>query len=141
MNKILGRTSILVGWWFGMVWTRWSFIFSQHPFHQLAFILFILFFKIFLFRKFLIRQEIESMSSPKQQRRPLHSLRSLSFFFGFYDFSVTACWEEWNQISDKNSVFYSFVYTVNFLRYLDIQCHIYNYKCSFHCGSVGSQLL
>ena len=43
-----GRTSILVGWWFSMVWTGWSSIFSKHPFQKVALILFILFFKIIL---------------------------------------------------------------------------------------------
>ena len=38
--KVFGRTSILLGWWFGMVWTRWSSIFpsiysaySRYPIH------------------------------------------------------------------------------------------------------------
>ena len=26
-TKVFGRTSILTGWWFGMVWTRWSNLF------------------------------------------------------------------------------------------------------------------
>ena len=34
-----------VGWWFSVVWTRWSSVFPKHPFRQIAVILFILFFK------------------------------------------------------------------------------------------------
>ena len=36
-TKVFGRTSILVGWWLGMVWTRWSTVFSKHPFRPVAF--------------------------------------------------------------------------------------------------------
>ena len=32
--RIFERASILVGCWFGMVWTGWSSIFSKHPFHS-----------------------------------------------------------------------------------------------------------
>ena len=44
-TTVFERPSILVRWWFGMVWTRWSSIFPKHPFRQVAVILFILFFK------------------------------------------------------------------------------------------------
>ena len=50
-TKVFGRTSISVGWWFGVVWTGWSSIFSKHSFRQAALIEFILllhFFKIIL---------------------------------------------------------------------------------------------
>ena len=43
--KVVGRTTTLGGWYFGLVWTCWSAIFSIHPFRQVANILFILFFK------------------------------------------------------------------------------------------------
>ena len=36
----------MVGWGFGMVWTRWSSIFPKHPFCQVAVILLILFCKL-----------------------------------------------------------------------------------------------
>ena len=44
-RKVFGRTTILGGWWFGVVWTRWSSIFLKHPFLQVPVILVILFFK------------------------------------------------------------------------------------------------
>ena len=48
-TKVFVRTCILVGWWFGVVWTGWSSIFSKHPHSaKLPFFLFILFFKITL---------------------------------------------------------------------------------------------
>ena len=37
--NVFWRTSIVVGWWFDMVWNQWSSIFSKHPFRQVAFIL------------------------------------------------------------------------------------------------------
>ena len=43
--KVVGRTTTLGGWYFGLVWTCWSAIFSIHPLRQVANILFILFFK------------------------------------------------------------------------------------------------
>ena len=48
-TKVFVTTCILVGWWFGVVWTGWSSIFSKHPHSaKLPFFLFILFFKITL---------------------------------------------------------------------------------------------
>ena len=44
-TKVFRRTSLMVGCWFGMVWTGLSSIFPKHPFHQVAASLFILFFK------------------------------------------------------------------------------------------------
>ena len=58
-TNIFGRTSIMVGWWFGMVWTGWSFIFPKHPFRQLAVILFILYLKSSWWKK-VVWQGIES---------------------------------------------------------------------------------
>ena len=57
-KKVFGRTSILVGRWFGMVRTRWSSIFLKHPLREVAIILFILFFK------YLVWQGTESIPSP-----------------------------------------------------------------------------
>ena len=31
-TKVCVSISILVGWWFGMVWTRWSSFFPKHPY-------------------------------------------------------------------------------------------------------------
>ena len=73
-RNVFGRTSILGGWWFGVVWTRWSFIFLKHPFCQASVLLFI----------FLIKNHpgaksvVEWIPSPKQPRRPLSSLLSVS---------------------------------------------------------------
>ena len=39
-TKVFWTTSILVGWWFGMVRNGRSSIFSKHPFHQVAFALY-----------------------------------------------------------------------------------------------------
>ena len=44
-KQVFGRTSILVGLWFGLVWNGGSSTFSKHTFHKVAFILLILFFK------------------------------------------------------------------------------------------------
>ena len=44
-KKTLRKTSILGGWWFGVVWTRWSPIFLKHPLCQATVLQFILFFK------------------------------------------------------------------------------------------------
>ena len=58
-----------------MLWTRWS---SKPPFRQVAFILFSLFFKIMENTVItVVRQGIESIPPPKQQRWPLPSLLSL----------------------------------------------------------------
>ena len=77
-----GRTSFLVGWWFGMVRTGWSNILLKHPFRQVAVLLFILFFKS-AWSKIAIAAGIESFPSPKQQRRPLPSLLSVSYCSSF----------------------------------------------------------
>ena len=36
-RKLHGRTSILEGWWFGVVSTGWSSIFPKHPFAKFSF--------------------------------------------------------------------------------------------------------
>ena len=45
-TKGFGRISILVGWWFGMARTKWSYIFPKHPFCHIAVTLFIFLFKL-----------------------------------------------------------------------------------------------
>ena len=45
MKQFFGRTSILGGGGFGVVWTRWSSTFLKHPFCQASVLLLILFFK------------------------------------------------------------------------------------------------
>ena len=76
--KVFGRTSILEGW-FVTVWNWWSSIFSKHPFCQVAFILFILFFKSYWgYSKSVVRHGIEWIPYPKQQLRPLPFLMSVS---------------------------------------------------------------
>ena len=53
--------------------------FSKHPFRQVT-----VFYSSFSSnhpgRKYIVRQRIESISSPKQQRRPLPSILYLSFY-------------------------------------------------------------
>ena len=44
-RQIFKRTSILGGWWFGVMWTGWSLIFLKHPFRQVFVLPFFLFFK------------------------------------------------------------------------------------------------
>ena len=44
-RKVSGRTIHFGGWWFGVVWTRWSFIFLKHQFCQGSVLLLILFLK------------------------------------------------------------------------------------------------
>ena len=39
------RTSIVGGWWFGVVWTGWSSVYLKRPFCQVSILLFIIFFK------------------------------------------------------------------------------------------------
>ena len=46
-RKVFKRTSILRGFWFGVVWTGWSSIFPKHPFRQVFNLLFTLFYKSF----------------------------------------------------------------------------------------------
>ena len=59
-RQVIGRTSILGGGgWFGLVWNRISSISSNHP-----------------GAKSLVRQGIDSIPSPNQQRRPFPSLLS-----------------------------------------------------------------
>ena len=76
-TKVFGRPSILGGWWFGMMWTGRSsncseasippsVHFSIHPFLQ----------------NHHGGKYSELIPSAKQQRRPLSSLLSLSFFYG-----------------------------------------------------------
>ena len=69
-REVFWRTSILEGWWFGVVWTRWSSIFSKHPFRQVDIIITI-FFKSSWFK----------ISPSKQQQWPLPYLMYLSFFY------------------------------------------------------------
>ena len=89
LAKVFGRTSILVGWWFGMVWIGWSSIFPKHPFRKVAVVIFILFFKSSWWKiSSAARNGIE------QQRRPLHSLLSLSFFYVRVGWEVIVVWEE-----------------------------------------------
>ena len=76
--KVFGRTSLLVGWLFGIVWTRWSFIFSMHPFCLYSIHPFL---QTHPRGKYLVRQRIESITFSKQQRRLLPSFLSLSFFY------------------------------------------------------------
>ena len=73
-RKVLGRTCILGGWWFGAVWTRWSLILLTHPFCHWSFS------SNHLSAKSVVRQGIEWIPSSKQQRRPLPSLLSVSMF-------------------------------------------------------------
>ena len=72
-RKIFGEKTIWAGWWFGVVWTGRSSIlpsvhFAIHPCLQITLALNL--------------QEIWSILSPKQQRRPLPSLLYKSFFNG-----------------------------------------------------------
>ena len=47
-RTVFGKTSILGGWRFGFMWTRWLSIFLKNPFCQASIILFILFIQIIL---------------------------------------------------------------------------------------------
>ena len=76
-TKYLGKPSIMVGWWFCKVWTGWSTIVSKHPIHQVAFFLFILFFKIILVENIYCGKELN-------QFRPLKSNDDLCLFFFLY---------------------------------------------------------
>ena len=38
-RTVFGRKSILGGWWFGVVWTGWSYIFPKHPIRQVSVLL------------------------------------------------------------------------------------------------------
>ena len=71
--------------WFGMVWTRWSSIFSKRPFCQVA-----LFYSS-LSSKDLVWQGIESIQSSKQQWRPVASLLSLFIFLESFAHTVYYC--------------------------------------------------
>ena len=78
--EVFGRTSILVGWWFVMVRTRWLSIFLKHPFRQVNSI-HPYFSKSSWWKISKIRQGIESITFSKHKRRLLPSLLSLSFFY------------------------------------------------------------
>ena len=65
-TKVFGRTFILVGWWFGMLWNGWSSICSKHPFRQVVFILIYSFLQNHPGGK-----RLPVGPSPNQQRRPL----------------------------------------------------------------------
>ena len=69
-TKVFGRTSILVRWWFDMVWTGCSSIFPKHPFRQVlystvAVILSILYFNSSWW-KIASAARIEANPSPEQ---------------------------------------------------------------------------
>ena len=79
-RTVFGRTSILGGWWFGVVWTGRSFSFiiihsakcsffysSISANHHVA--------------KSVLRQGTKSILSPKEQRRPLPSFLYKFFFY------------------------------------------------------------
>ena len=81
-RKVFGRTSILGGWWFDVVWTGRSSIFLKHPFRQASVLLFIHFFKsscaMYIY-VYVVQHGIELNPSPKQHQRPLPSLLYLFF--------------------------------------------------------------
>ena len=56
--KVFERTSILGGWWFGVVWTTWSSIFLKHPLCQVPVLLSILFSNL-SGAKYVVRHGIE----------------------------------------------------------------------------------
>ena len=66
-KKVVGKTTILVGWLFGMVGTGWSSLFqSIHSakYHSLAFILLILFYKIILVENIWCGREFNQFCRP-----------------------------------------------------------------------------
>ena len=65
-----------------MVWTQWSSIFSKHQFRQVAFILFIIFFKIIL---------VENIKNGKEfnQFPPPNSCDDIWLFFCLYPSSMS----------------------------------------------------
>ena len=67
---VFKRTSILGGWWFGVMCTRWSSTFPKHPFCQMSVLLIVHFFKSSCCQ-ILVRH---------LQRRPFPSLLSDSSF-------------------------------------------------------------
>ena len=75
------KSSILVGWWFGIVCTRCTSIYSMHPFRQVAFILFILVFKI-------IPVENSQRDNELNQFRPPNSSNDLCLLFCRYPSSI-----------------------------------------------------
>ena len=72
-RQIFGRTSILGGWLFGVVWTEWSLFFQSTQVSVLQFILF--------FKSSLGIMGCEAFNSVPQpwQRRPLLFLLSYSY--------------------------------------------------------------
>ena len=81
-TKVFGKTSILRGLWFDMVWTGWSSIFSKHPFQKVALILFILFFKIIL------EENNSKCSKELNQFCPPNSSNDLCLLFCLYPSSM-----------------------------------------------------
>ena len=71
---VFKRTSILGGWWFGVMCTRWSSTFPKHPFCQMSVLLIVHFFKSSCCQ-ILVRH---------LQRRPFPSLLSDSSFMFKY---------------------------------------------------------
>ena len=67
--------------WYGV--NKIIIYFPKYPFRQVVVLLFILSFKSSGRKIAIARQGIESILSPKQQRRPLPSLLSLSFYCGY----------------------------------------------------------
>ena len=78
-RKLAGKTSILGGWWFRVVWTRWSsivhFFWSIYSAKRPSF--YSSFFPHHPGAKSAVQHGIERIPSTKQQRRPLLSLLSV----------------------------------------------------------------
>ena len=76
-RKDFRRTSILGDWWFGVVWTDdhpffWSIHSAKSPFFYSSI------YSNCSVAKSVVRHGIERIQSPKQQRRPLASILSIS---------------------------------------------------------------
>ena len=97
-TKVFGRTSIVVGWWYGLVWTGWSidhlFKASIPPSSRYSI-------HTFLYNhpvgKYLVWQGIKPIPSTKQQRGPLSFLLYLSLLLVLCNpknsFKVLVLWE------------------------------------------------
>ena len=71
-KSMSGFLILVPGWWFGVLWNSQIL---KHPFRQVAFILFIIFFKSFWC---VVRHRIEWIPYRKQQRRRLFFVLSVS---------------------------------------------------------------
>ena len=100
LNKSFLKTFFLVGWWlYGVVRTIIHFFKASIPSSSLYFILFILFFRIILVENiYLVRQEIESIPSPKQQQRPLLAI------FSFWPFTSQELLKQLFKLKDRCTV-------------------------------------